>query len=313
MDFMRAYAPATICMGRPERPDQKAPARLVDRVLGAVPPPALVLLSIFSIQIGAAIATHLFSVFGPAGTVFWRIAFAAVILFVIFRPRLAGISRPGLALIALLGFVIATTNLCFYEAIARIPLGIAVTVEFLGPLGIAVATSRRPRDLLWTALAGAGLWMMMPEVGARLDIVGVAFAAFAGLGWSGFILTSRHVARRVDGNAGLALAMVLAAVLALPFGASGLADFYPDWSALSAAFAVAVLSTAIPLSLEYAALRRLPPRTYAILVTLEPAVAAIVGALLLDQGMPPRVIAAVAAVTAAAMGVVALGQAPRER
>src|SRR5262245_52908265 len=130
MDSMSSYAPATVCMGRPEPPGQKGPAGPVDRALGAIPPTALVLLSIFSIQIGAAIATHLFSVFGPAGTVFWRIAFAAVILIVIFRPRLAGISRGTLALIALLGFTIAGTNLCFYEAIARIPLGIAVTVEF---------------------------------------------------------------------------------------------------------------------------------------------------------------------------------------
>lgn len=313
MDSLSLYAPATVCMGQPGPRGQKGPAGLADRALGAVPPPTLVLLSIFSIQIGSAIATHLFRVFGPAGTVFWRIAFAAIILVVLFRPQLAGISRRGVALIALLGFAIAAMNLCFYEAIARIPLGIAVTIEFLGPLGIAVATSRKPRDLLWIALAGAGLWLMTPEVGARLDIVGMAFAVLAGLGWACFILTSRHVGALLDGNAGLALAMVAAAALALPFGAGGLAGFHLDWPALSAAFAVAVLSTAIPLSLEYAALKRLPARTYAILVTLEPAVAAIVGAVLLDQGMPPRVIAAVAAVTAAAMGVVVLGQAPRER
>jgi inner membrane transporter RhtA len=300
-------------MGQPERPGQKGPAGFADRALGAVPPPALVLLSIFSVQFGSAIATHLFSVLGPAGTVFWRIAFAAIILIAVSRPRLAGISRLGLGLIALLGVTIAAMNLCFYEAIARIPLGIAVTVEFLGPLGIAVATSRKPRDLLWIALAGGGLWMMTPEVGASLDIVGVVFAVFGGLSWVGFILVSRLAGTRLDGNSGLALAMVVATLLALPFGAGGPAGFHLDWPVLSAVFAVAVLSTALPLSLEYAALKRLPARTYAILVTLEPAAAAIVGAVLLDQGMPPRVIAAVAAVTAAAMGVVILGQAPRER
>jgi inner membrane transporter RhtA len=154
--------------------------------------------------------------------------------------------------------------------------------------------------------------MMTPEVGASLDIVGVVFAVFGGLCWAGFILASRLAGTRLDGNSGLALAMVVATLLALPFGASGPARLHLGWPVLSAVFAVAVLSTALPLSLEYAALKRLPARTYAILVTLEPAAAAIVGAVLLDQGMPPRMIAAVAAVTAAAMGVVALGRASRE-
>lgn len=275
----------------------------VARAIQALPPPFLVLLSILSIQVGAALAVKMFPLLGPVGTVFLRIGFSALLLMAVSRPRLDDTLRRHAGLALLYGLVIGGMNLCFYEAIARIPLGIAVTIEFIGPLGVAVATSRRLRDFLWIGLAVIGLIIMTPSIGSGLDPLGVGFALVAGSGWASFILVSRRVGRVFPRGTGLALGMAVAAFALLPLAAvSGAAERISPML-LVAGLVVAVLATTIPLSLEFEALKRLPPRTYGMLVTLEPAVATLIGIALLGETLGFGTLLAVACVTVAALGM----------
>lgn len=287
----------------PDEPDPRRARGAFARAAAAVPPPGLLLVSIVSIQIGAAIAVNLFPAIGPIGTTFLRLAFSAVLLVVAARGTIDGSARRHAGSLLLFGFSIAATNLCFYGAIARIPLGIAVAIEFMGPLGLAVATSRRLRDFAWIGLAVAGIALLTPDLGSALDPLGVGLALLAGAGWASFVLLSRRVGRVVTGGSGLALAMVAASLFTLPVElvSGGLGQL--DLGLLAAALAVAILSTALPLSLEFEALKRLTPRTYGILVTLEPVTAVVVGAIALHQGLGPKAMLAVACVTAAALGV----------
>lgn len=272
------------------------------RALNAVPPPILVLLAIVSIQIGAALAVRLFAAVEPPGVVFLRVALSAILLVLASRPALDRTVRRHSGLLLLYGLVLAVMNYGFYEAIARIPLGVAVTIDFMGPLAVAVATSRRRLDFLWIALAILGIAMLMPEIGGRLDPVGVMYAGMAAVGWAGFVLLSRRVGRIFVGGDGLALGMVVAAVFLAPFGLLKSSPVLFDPALAITATAIAVLSTAIPLSLEFAALKRMPPKTYGVLVTLEPAVAVLVGAVLLSEWVGATGIVAVCCVTAAAVG-----------
>jgi inner membrane transporter RhtA len=295
-------APTVVLAATPDAPEPHLPAGTLARAAAAVPPPGLVLVSIVSIQLGAAIAVHLFESLGPIGTTALRIAFSAVLLLAVARRQISASARRHAGLLLLFGCAIAATNLCFYGAIARIPLGIAVAIEFIGPLGVAVLTSRRPRDFVWIALAVAGLVLLTPDIGGDLDPVGVGLALAAGGGWASFILLSPRVSSRV-GGAGLALAMAVASVFALPFGlvTGGLDRLDP--ALLAGALAVAILSTALPLSLEFEALRRMTARAYGVMVTLEPVVAGLVGAVVLSQALPPNAFVAIACVTGAAIGV----------
>jgi inner membrane transporter RhtA len=271
--------------------------------VAAVPPPGLLLISIVSIQLGAAVAINLFPVIGPVATVFLRVTFSAILLVVAARGSISRDAvRHGPSLL-LFGAILGVMNLCFYGSIARIPLGIAVAVEFIGPLGVAVATSRRPRDFAWIGLAAIGILLLTPDIGGALDPLGVALAGGAGLCWAGFILMSRRLGRALPGTSGLAIGMAVAAVVVLPVEliAGGLGAL--DVGLVAAALGVAVLSTALPLSLEFAALQRMSARSYGILVTLEPVVAAIVGAVLLHQAMSVQGVLAVGCVTVAALGV----------
>ena len=258
----------------------------VARAIGAAPPPALVLLSIVSIQIGAALAVNLFPALGPAGTVLLRVGIAALLLMLGARPALDRNLLAHAWLLLQFGCVMGAMNLCFYEAIARIPLGTAVTIGFIGPLAVAVLTSRRAVDFFWIVLAVVGLALFAPRLGQALDPLGVLLAAIAAAGWARFILLSRRVGQAFPGASGLALGMVVAALFLAPFGAGGAVAALLDPLLLAGALAVAVLSTTLPFALEFAALQRLSARTYGVLVTLEPAVAVLVGAVLLAQ---PRV------------------------
>jgi inner membrane transporter RhtA len=281
--------------------DVRAAGRFA-RTIAAVPPPGLLLVSIVSIQLGAAVAIHLFETLGPIATVFLRVAFAAVLLLVAARRDIQRLARRGAAMLLLFGCLIGAMNMCFYGAIDRIPLGIAVAIEFVGPLGVAAFTSRRPREFLWIALAVAGLVLLTPRIGADLDPVGVGLALAAGAGWASFVLLSPRVGVAI-GSSGLALGMTVAAVFTLPFAvaAGGLSRLDPG--AAAAALAVAVFSTALPLSLEFEALRRMTARAYGVIVTLEPVVATLVGTVVLGQALPPIALVAIACVTAAAIGV----------
>lgn len=286
--------------GQPSRPSASA-------VLGAVPPPGLLLLSIMAIQVGAALAIHLFPALGPSGTVALRVGFSALFLLAASRPRFPDFLRYS-GWIVIFGLVIATMNLFFYQAIARIPLGAAVTVEFVGPLGLAAITSRRWVDLVWVLLAALGISLFSPIGGEPLDLLGLVFALLAGVCWAGFVLVSARVGRHVPGGQGLALAMTVAAIALLPFAVPIGAEVLSKPVLLLGAVVVALLSTTIPYRLEYEALQRLSPSAYGVLVSLEPAVATLVGAVLLSERIGARSTLAVACVTIAAIGTTVFGR-----
>jgi inner membrane transporter RhtA len=268
-----------------------------------VPPTLLVLASIASVQFGAAFAKTLFDELGAGGTVFVRTLVAAIVLALIWRPRLAGRDRGELGLALVFGLVLAAMNFCFYSSIERIPLGIAVTFEFVGPLGVAVFGSRRPLDLLWVVLAAAGILLLSDfGSGGDLDRLGVALALFAGVLWAAYILLSARMGKVFPGGAGLALAMVVATVPLAPVGIAegGSQLLVPE--VLAAGVAVGLLGSAIPYALELEALRTMPVGVFGVLMSLEPAVAALAGFIVLDEGLVTRELVAIALVVAASAG-----------
>jgi inner membrane transporter RhtA len=262
----------------------------------------LVLAGVASVQFGSALATYLFDDIGPAGTVLLRTAFAAAVLGAIWRPAAAGLTSAARRDVALFAVCLAGMNLCFYEGLERLPLGIAVTLEFVGPLTVAIAGTRSRRDVLWVVLAGAGVLLLAPDIGDGLDALGVAFALTAGGFWGAYILMSARVGRGPAGLDGLSAAMILASLLLLPVGVADGGGELLDARILAVAFAVAVLSSAIPYTVELEALRRLPERTFGVLLSLEPAVAALVGLIVLDQHLLGREVVAIALVVAASAG-----------
>ena len=290
-------------MSDPPQPVASSSAGLFARLLRTLPPPALLLISIMSIQLGAAVAINLFPVLGPVATVLLRLSFSALLLVFVARRTIDRGARRHWRMLLLYGLVLGLMNLSFYGSIARIPLGIAVAIEFVGPLGVAVATSHRARDFAWIGLAALGIFLLTPDIGGSLDPLGVGLALAAGMCWAGFILMSRRVGRVMPGSSGLAIGMAIGTLVALvaTVASGGLPPLEP-W-VLGAALAVAILSTALPLTLEFEALQRMPPRTYGIFVTLEPVVATAIGALLLAQAIGIQGFVAVACVTVAALGV----------
>jgi inner membrane transporter RhtA len=277
---------------------------------GAVPPMGLVLLSIFSVQLGAAIAKGLFDQLGPAGTVFLRVGFAALVLLLLWRPRLGGHARGGYLVAVLFGLTLAAMNFSLYGALDRIPLGVAVTLEFVGPLGVAVAGSRRVLDLLWVVLAASGIVLLAPlDVlgGTELDPVGVALALLAGCLWAAYILLSARTGSIFPGGTGLVIALCVGTVALVPVGIAGGGAALLDPKLLLTGFAVAMLSSAIPYSFELEALRKLPASVFGVLMSLEPAVAALVGFVVLGERLGMRALAAVLLVTVAAVGASRFG------
>ena len=289
-------------------------SRLSDRSRGA-PPTALVLLSIISVQLGAAIAKSLFDSLGPGGTVFLRIAFAALVLSVLVRPKLGGHDRAGYLVAGLFGLVLAGMNFSIYLAIDRIPLGVAVTLEFVGPLGVAVAGSRRMLDLLWVVLAAAGILLLAPLGvlgGTDLDPAGVAFALLAGCLWASYILLSARTGSAFPGGTGLVIALCVGTLVLSPFGIAGAGYALLDPRLLLTGFGVAMLSSAIPFSLELEALRKIPARVFGVLMSLEPAVAALAGFIVLGERLEMRAVAAIVFVTVAAAGASLFGGRDRD-
>jgi len=231
-----------------------------------------------------------------------RVILAAVLLVLLWRPSLRDHSRGDLWLAAAFGLALAAMNLTFYESIDRIPLGVAVTCEFVGPLGLAVAGSRRALDLVWVGLAAAGILLLAAPSGSGLDPTGVALALLAGCWWAAYILLSARTGRVFPDGTGLALAMVVASVLVLPVGiAAGGSDLLRP-EILLAALGVAVMSSLIPYSLDYEALRRMPAHVFGVLMSLEPAAAAIAGLILLGQALRANEWAGMALVIAASAG-----------
>jgi inner membrane transporter RhtA len=273
-----------------------------DPLLSRIPSPALVLGAIGSIQFGAALATTLFSRLGPAGAVTERLVTATVVLLAIWRPRLRGRSRRELLLAGLFGLILGAMNLTFYEALHRIPLGIAVTIEMVGPLAVAVVGSRRASDLLWVGLAALGILALTHGRAQGLSGLGVAFALAAGSLWGVYILVNARVGRAFAGGIGLALAMVVASVVALPFGVAQAGSRLLTVHALVIGGAVGLLSSAIPYTLEVESLRRIAAPVFGVLMSLEPAVATLAGFLVLSQGMSARALIGIALVVAASVG-----------
>jgi inner membrane transporter RhtA len=270
--------------------------------LDRIPAPWLVVAGVSSVQLGAAIAKSLFDELTPTGLVMLRLVFGALILGLFFRPRVRDRSSRELQLALAFGLTLVTMNFCFYQAIDRIPLGIAVTLEFVGPLGVALVGSRRSSDFLWVAMAASGIALLAPGIGEGLDAVGVAFALGAGVLWAAYITLSIHVGRAYSGPTGLVLAMAVGALVALPFGIASAGSALLQPELLAAAFAVAVLSAALPWSLELEALRRMPAHVFGVLMSLEPAIGALVGFVVLGERIGVRAVAAIALVVIASAG-----------
>jgi inner membrane transporter RhtA len=273
---------------------------LAGRTFGAIPPTALVLLGIVSVQLGSAVAKQLFGAVGSFGTVALRLFFAAAVLMLVWRPSLR-LNRRTWTVVFSYGVILGLMNLCFYLALARIPLGIAVTTEFLGPLAVALAGSRRWLDVFWAVLAAGGVVLLMEGRG-DLNLVGFLFALAAGTCWGLYILASAALGRHTTEGDGLALGMAVAALVAVPFGVvdSGTALLQP-W-VLIAGLGVALLSSVIPYTLDLEALRKIPPRVFGILMSLEPAMAALIGLVVLQESLHWSQWIAVLCVVAASAG-----------
>ena len=278
--------------------------RAQEEVRGRPAAVAMVLGSCASVQVGAAFAAQLFPAVGPAGATALRLAAAAVLLLVAVRPRVRGWTRRQWLPVLAFGASLAGMNSAFYAGLERLPLGPAVTIEFLGPLTLAAVLTRRRRDLLWVALALAGVALLGlgGAGGEALDPVGVGLCLVAGALWAAYVLLSARVGAVVRGQAGLAAASAVAAVLVVPPGAAAAGTALLDPALLAAGAAVGLLSSVVPYSLELVALRRLPARTFGVLLSLEPAVAVLAGWLVLDQGLGWHGALAVALVVVASAG-----------
>jgi len=274
-----------------------------------LPPGMLVLLSILSIQISSAIATFLFADLGPAGTTACSTVFAAVALTVMVRPRFDQRVIRHARLLLAFGLTETCLVLPFFVALQYIPLGIASTIAFCGPLGLAIISSRRPIDFLWIALAIAGVALMTPTVGGTLNTTGLFLAGLSAFAWAIFVLLVKRLGSIFSGNEGLTFGMWSASIFLVPLalhegnlltlGQHGLGSL----ATLAGAALVALLNVVLPLTLEFKALQRMSARYYGILMTLEPALGAIIGLVWLGQGIDLRTSAAICCVTIAALGV----------
>lgn len=266
----------------------------------------LVLGAIVSVQAGGALAKTLFDRVGPGGAVWLRLMFAAAVMMPVTRPRRLGRTRAQLADLVGYALVLAAMNWSFYLALARLPLGVAVTVEFTGPLAVALAGSRRPRDVGWALLAGAGVVLLTGQVGSPA-LAGIEFALLAGGCWAAYILLAGRVGRADAGTGSLAAALAIGAVALAPVGIVSGGTRLVSPPALVGGLAVALLSSVIPYSLEMAALRRIRPAVFGVLMSLEPAAAALAGFAILGQALAPRELVAVALVTLASAGAALTG------
>jgi inner membrane transporter RhtA len=263
-----------------------------------------VLLAVVSVQGGAAFAKELFPELGPAGTAGMRIGLSALLLFAVFRPPLARLTRAQWGAVIPYGVVLGAMNLSFYMALERVPLGLAVTLEFVGPLGLAVFGSRRASDFLWVVLAAAGIALIAPWHGSAsaLDLLGVLLAILAGGCWAAYIVLGGRVSRVLPGGQSVATGMLFASLAVLPFSfAEGLAARLTP-SLFAAGLAVALLSSAVPFTLEMMALHVLPSRTFGILMSLEPAAAALSGMVFLREQLTVTQWLALVCVSAASAG-----------
>jgi inner membrane transporter RhtA len=267
-----------------------------------IPPLPAVLGSILSVQIGAAVAKGLFPVLGAASTALIRIGLSAVILILVNRPDIRSLTKKQWFAVMPYGLCLGAMNLIFYLAIERVPLGIAVTLEFIGPLLLAVVTSKRKIDFLWILFAAGGIVLIAPWSGNGVDLLGAAMAIFAGFLWACYIILSARTSAVLDGNISVTIGMMFATLVALPVGISsgGFSNF--TYGLILPAIGLALLSSAIPFTLEMKALKQIPAKTFSILMSLEPVVAAICGVFFLKEYLSLAESAAIVLVVVASTG-----------
>jgi inner membrane transporter RhtA len=276
----------------------------------SLPPLLAVLLSIISVQGGAAIAKGLFPVLGAAGTTSLRIGLSALVLAVVVRPQLGKLQPTQWRAVVPYGLALGLMNFLFYCALVRVPLGLAVTLEFVGPLGLALAGSRRWTDLIWVGLAGAGIALIAPWGGNGLDLVGVAFALAAGGCWAVYIVLGQRTAAVLPGQQAVAIGMLFATLPVLPFGLASGSFLALTPHLLLLAALLALFSSVLPFSLEMQALKTMPTRTFSILMSLEPVAAALSGWLLLNEQLTLGQWLAVACIVVASAGATLTTAAP---
>jgi inner membrane transporter RhtA len=283
--------------------------------LGSVPPPALILLGIVSVQVGAGLAKNLFARSSPDAVVMMRLLTSAVVLGVAYRSTIRDLRRlhswRDIGVAALFGLTLAGMNASFYQALARLPLGIAVTIEFLGPLSVSIFASRRRLDLVWALLALGGVALLARGDG-DVTLTGVGFALLAAAGWAGYILLSGATGRRFSGSSGLAVASIVGAAVMLPVGIGTAGTKLLDPELLLVAAGVGLLSSVIPYTLELEALRRVSARLFGILMSLEPAVGALVGLVFLGEMLRWHEWLAIGLVIIACVGATRSQQSPPE-
>jgi inner membrane transporter RhtA len=248
-----------------------------------IPPVVAVLLAMLSVQGGAAIAKSIFPVLGAVTTASFRIGLSALFLFLMFRPRLLQLSPAQWRIVIPFGLSLGAMNLIFYLAIARIPVGLAVTLEFFGPLLLAVFSSRRSSDFIWIIIAAAGIVLIAPWNAESIDLIGALLALIAGGFWAAYILLGANVSKIMNGNQAVTVGLIVASLLVIPFGfaSPALQNFNPGL--ILALCAIAILSSAIPFLLEMNALKVLPAQTFSILMSMEPAIAALSALIFLNE------------------------------
>jgi len=281
----------------------------VSRRTDQVPPQLLLLAGVFSVQFGSALADRTFAQAGPGGVAFLRVFFSAVLLGVVVRPTLRGRSRRDIRLVVTYGLVLSGMNWSFYEALNHLPLGVAVTIEFLGPLSVAVAGSRRLIDVVWVVLAGGGVTLLATRGShAGVHLTGVLLALIPAACWATYILLAKQVGRSFGALEALAIGSCVGSFLVLPAGVveGGSALLRP--SVIGACLGVALLSSLVPYSLEIVALRRLSTAVFGLLMSVEPAVAALAGVIVLGQRLTAVLVLALVLVVAASVGSTVTGR-----
>ena len=266
-------------------------------------PVAVILIAMLSIQSGASLAKSLFPLVGAPGVTALRIALGTLILVVIFKPWRLRVKKEQRLPLLFYGLALGAMNYMFYLSIQTIPLGIAVALEFTGPLAVALFSSRRPVDFIWVVLAVLGLWFLLPlgQSVSEIDLTGAALARGAGACWAVYILTGQRAGEE-HGPATVALGSLIAAIIFVPLGMAQATDSIWQWSVMPVGFAVAILSTALPYSLEMIALTRLPTRIFGTLMSMEPALAAISGMVFLGETLTFTQTLALCSIIAASMG-----------
>ncbi|WP_406003291.1 EamA family transporter [Streptomyces sp. NBC_00829] len=272
------------------------------RGIGAVPAPMLMLVGMVSTQLGAAFAKQLFGTVGPAAMTVLRLGFAAVVLLLFWRPS-PRLDRRTASAVAVLGIAIAGMNLCFYLAMARMPVGVALTVGMAGPLTVAALSSRRARDRLWAVLAGCGIALLGWQGGAA-GITGLLIALACAVFWGAYVPLSARVGALLPGGDGLALAMAFGTLCVLPAGLSEGGSALADPAVLAFGFGVAMLSSLVPYTCEMETLRRVSALVFGVLLSLEPAIGALVALLVLHETISPLQTLGLAAVVVASIGVI---------